>query len=502
MKELLEPYSADTVTFQSLLRPALTPVLQNRDYDCLVEELRQLDDNLTQGRLEKLAIRFGLSKLPPDASEAQRHKQAKFAVFSLRVELLRHLVGVPSFRAFSTTLASSDLLSDFCGCRSLVGVKWTSKSTLQRASVFFRDEDLRAINARLVELAGDRDNCIQLGVKQAEDLSVCLVDSTCLEANIHFPVDWALLGDVTRTLLKAVKLIRAEGLLNRMPHSPGRLHRDMNKLCMEMTHARRKKGAAKARKKILRKMKRLLKRVGAHALKHRNLLEERFRETRFSRARAEQVIRRIDEQLELLPQVIEQAHERIIGGRLVKNHKKILSVYETDIAVIVRGKAGAQVEFGNELFIAESPGGMLIDYMLYGKTAPWEGDKLIESVRRQHSLKRRQDLEWVVADRGFDGAATRGALQAAEVSSHICPKSPEELEARLNEPDFCRWQTRRAGTEARIAIVKNHGGGRVWRAKGLKHRRLAVGWSVLAHNLAWISRKVRKERLEAQAKAA
>ena len=50
--------------------------------------------------------------------------------------------------------------------------------------------------------------------------------------------------------------------------------------------------------------------------------------------------------------------------------------------------------------------------------------------------------------------------------------------------------------------MKNHGGGRVWRAKGLKHRRLAVGWSVLAHNLAWISRKVRKERLEAQAKAA
>ena len=83
------------------------------------------------------------------------------------------------------------------------------------------------------------------------------------------------------------------------------------------------------------------------------------------------MIGRIDEQLDLLPQVIlEQAHERIIGGRLVKNEKKILSAYEGDIAVIVRGKAGAQTEFGNELFIAESPGGMLIDYMLYGKTAP------------------------------------------------------------------------------------------------------------------------------------
>ena len=502
MNELLEPNSADTVTFQSLLRPALTPVLQNRDYDRLVEDLRQLDDNLIQGGLEDLAIRFALSQLPPGASDTVRNRKAQFALYALRVELLRHLLGLPGFEAFSMTLASSDLLSDFCGCRSLVGVRWTSKSTLHRASKLFTDEQLRAFNTRLVELAADQSKCYRLGVEQAEDLSVCLVDSTCLEANIHFPVDWVLLGDVTRTLLKAVKLIRAQSLLHRMPDSADRLLRRMNKLCMEMTHTRHRKGGPKARKKILRKMKRLLKRVGAHALRHRNLLEARFKETRFSRARAEQVIRRIDEQLELLPQVIEQAHERIIGGRLVKNHKKILSVYERDIAVIVRGKAGAQVEFGNELFIAESPGAMIIDYMLYGKTAPWEGDKLIESVRRQHSLKRQQDLEWAVADRGFDGAATRRALQAARVSSHICPKSPLELEVRLKEPDFCRWQTRRAGTEARIAIVKNHGGGRVWRAKGLKHRRLAVGWSVLAHNLAWIGRKVRKERLEAQAKAA
>ena len=47
-----ETYSTDTVTFQSLLRPALTPVLRNRDYDRLVADLRQLDDNLTQSGLE------------------------------------------------------------------------------------------------------------------------------------------------------------------------------------------------------------------------------------------------------------------------------------------------------------------------------------------------------------------------------------------------------------------------------------------------------------------
>ena len=150
-----EAYSTDTVTFQSLLRRALTEVLNNCDFDQLVADLKQLDNNLIQGGLEKLAIHFELSKLPPDASGALRHRQAMFAVFSLRVELLRHLLGVPSFRAFSMTLASSDLLSDFCGIRSVFGVKWTSKSTLHRASQLFTDEQLHAFNTRLVELAGD-----------------------------------------------------------------------------------------------------------------------------------------------------------------------------------------------------------------------------------------------------------------------------------------------------------------------------------------------------------
>jgi hypothetical protein len=35
-----------------------------------------------------------------------------------------------------------------------------------------------------------------------------------------------------------------------------------------------------------------------------------------------------------------------------------LSLYETDTRVIVRGKAGASVEFGNTLLLAEQPDGV------------------------------------------------------------------------------------------------------------------------------------------------
>jgi hypothetical protein len=63
--------------------------------------------------------------------------------------------------------------------------------------------------------------------------------------NIHFPVDWVLLKDVALTLLKALQLIRKEGLRHRMPYEAEKFIRQMNRLCIEMTHSRRKKRSRK-----------------------------------------------------------------------------------------------------------------------------------------------------------------------------------------------------------------------------------------------------------------
>ena len=260
-----------------------------------------------------------------------------------------------------------------------------------------------------------------------------------------------------------------------MDDLPEQLSKLMNRLCLEMTHSRGKTGAKKARKTILRNMKTLLKRIGRHAQRHRDLLEKNYAQTNLSEAQGVRIITRIDEKLAQLPKVIEQAHERIIGERQLKNGDKILSAHETDIDVIVRGKASASVEFGNERLLGESEGGLIVDYMLYGKSAPSEGKKLMESVERQQELKVDVKLSTVVADRGFDAANTLAWLESKSITSQICPKSPQALREPLRDAEFSRWQTRRGSTEARIAILKKHTGGRVWRAKGLAHRRLAVG---------------------------
>lgn len=492
----------ETIEIQTWLSPALTPVLSNRDYERFAGDLRSIDAMLRQSALEPMAVEFALEGLGEDAGHRQRRGRAEFAVFALRAEILRHLLGMPSFAAYSTTLASSDLLSEFCGCRSIAGIKWTSKSSLQRAASLFSDEQLRELNVLLVQTAGSSDYCAMLGLERAADLSVCLIDSTCLEADVHHPTDWVLLRDVARTLLKAVELIRREGLRNRMAEGPEELMRQMNRLCIEMTHTARKPGSKKARKRAFRKMKRLLKRVGRHARAHRDLLDGLFARTGLSRAQADKVAARVDEMLALIPQVCRQAHERVVGGRQVPNAEKILSAYDPDIDVVVRGKAGASVEFGNELSLAESPEGLIMDYFLYGKGAPGEGEKMRRSVERQQELEVDDDLEALVGDRGYDGKRNVDTLEEQGIASMICPKDPAKLAERLEDPEFSLWQRRRGGTEARIAILKNHGGGRVWRAKGLGSRRQCLGWSVLAHNLAWARRRQKAQGSQAPPKAA
>jgi len=327
-----------------------------------------------------------------------------------------------------------------------------------------------------------------------------LPEAICLEANIHFPVDWVLLSDVSKTLLKAVTLIRQRGLKHRMPSSPEELTRQMNRLCIEMTHSRRRADGKKRRKATLRSMKKLLKSIGKHAEVHRELLELRREETDLSPAQAGRICERIDQMLAQLPDVIKQAHERIIGERQVESRDKILSVHQGDLHVIVRGKANKQVEFGNGLLLCESPDGFILDYKLYRDRPPSDAAMLSQSVDKQNSYDIDVEVKTVVGDRGFATKATANKLKCADIENHTCPRNPDELGQRMKDPTFASWQRRRGSTEARIAILKNNGG-RVCRAKGFDHRAMAVGWGVLAHNLWWIARIVRENR-DAEAVAA
>ena len=447
------------------------------------------------------AVELALEDFPSD-DEAARNRRAGFAIECLRIEIVRHLLGLVSFRQTARMICSSDLLAEFCGLRAIDGIRGAAKSTIERRSKILTEEQLRQLLGKLTEVCGNAELAGMIGLDEAVPMDVCLVDSTCLDANIHYPVDWLLLRDVSLTLLKALKLIREAGVKARMPEDPKEFAAQMNKLCMDMTHSRRKKGSGKRRKTILRRMKRLLRTIGEHALRHKEKLEKQFEKTRFTEVQTKRIRERIEGKLDQIDTVIKQAHERIIGGRCLANKDKVLSVHESDIAIIKRGKAGRDVEFGNTLFISENQQGYITDWKLYGDSSPSESKQLAESLERREGLGLSEPVKAVCTDRGFAGKSTSALLEKLEIFDASCPRDVNVLRKRMNEPDFRHLQKRRGGTEARIAILTNRWlGGRV-RAKGVKNRALAVGWGVLAHNLWFIARKLADLRAGRAASAA
>ncbi len=412
------------IAIQCLLRPALTVVDRCLDYDNFRATIDRIDRLLIDSEVESQAIELALEGWQPMGLKARRQR-ASFAIKALRMDTLGHLLGGISFRHLSRALGSSDLLADFCRVRQIDGIRGISKSTLERASKFFSEEQLRALHRTLTEVVGDALLARQVGLDKPIDTTICLIDGTCLEANIHWPTDWVLLKDVAGTLLKAIRLIREKaGVRHRMPIEPEPLARQMNRLCIQMTHSRRRKDSARQRKGILRQMKKLLKRIGEHARSHRELLQACWEQSDYSEKQVQQILARMERMSEQIPVVIKQAHERIIGGRQVKNAEKVLSVYELDVQVIVRGKAGQEVEFGNTLFLGESVEGYLLDWKLYGSRTPSENEQMQESLQRQNRFNLEEPIAAMCADRGFASQRARRQLAQEGIYDALCPRDP------------------------------------------------------------------------------
>jgi hypothetical protein len=499
---------------QMQLRPKLPVVVGNVDYQQFEAQLIRIDELLGSSGLEdqfveqqveawiesgkEHARRTGQSYRLPSAKQINRYR--RFVRQALRCNIARNLTEKP-YRAFSRRVAESPLLQWFCDVGQLEIVKVPSKSQLHRYETVAPEQKVRELVNDLNRLAAAaaHEGGHPLQLAEAADIEIFLADTTCLPANVHFPVDWVLLRDGVRTLVEALVLIRRHGLKHRMPEPEGYL-RDINRLSMQMTHSRRKAGAVKSRKKILRKMKRVSKQVAAHAVRYIELLQQRWPQTDLTQRQAQQIIRRMKQIVDRLPQARRQAHERIIGGRKVANAEKLLSLYDPDIHVIVRGKAGAEVEFGNSLYVAEQNEGLIVDWKLYREQAPSDATILEDSLDRMHETFERYPLG-VGADRGFARKATSRRLERLDIYDGICPRSPQDLRERLKEEAFCDLQRRRGQTEARIGILKNDFLGQPPRQKGFVSRELAVAWAVLTHNL-WVLARLAKAEPQELAQAA
>lgn len=479
--------NAEILAWQPELRPALPCVYGPIDFREFRDQLIAIDQLLDKGGIEERFVRLADAEQGNHRNVTARLRFAQASGLALRCNLARKLTGL-DYREFAVRCAESSLLQWFLRINKVDNIKTPSKSTLERFDKWVSAQAMTAFNQMIFAAAcGEQAREDALGLSAPLDDTEIWFDSTCLKANIHFPVDWLLLRDATRTLMKATALIRRSGPKQRMPAGPEDFLRRMNNLAMGMSAANRQAGSKPTRKKILRSMKTLQGKIAAHARTHRDLLANPGAETTLSAKQAAVVVARIDAVLAQLPAAIKQAHERIIGERTVPNAEKILSLYEPDVAVQVRGKAGARVEFGQKLWLGETREGMIADYRLE-KEAPADTTLVPPAIKRVLAAGVKLKRMW--GDRGLFSKANEGVLENHGIKSGLCPRDPKILRTRLeSDPELGAGLRRRGATEARIAIFKNCFAGSPCLAKGFAHREQAVGWAVLAHNLWVLARR-------------
>lgn len=481
-------------------------------------ELETMDEILQRSGLDGFVLEQVLAQREKESKDDKAYHRGLLSFMcntrsAFRISILRAHKKCASVRDLEITLADSPLEQWFCYLENFDQTKAPSKSSIDRAKNVFTPEIMDQAAAMLLQKAAsapDTDDSTMekamnlLGFEMPVNLVEVWYDSTCHSPNIHFPVDWVQLGDCCRTLLKAIRTIRRHGIKNRMQKGGvDKLLHDLNVLNIAMANARRRKDSKKLRKKILRSMKKFADRMALHARTHRDLLEEnRSTYTNLTPGKAAHILSQINHVLDLLPKAKKQAHERIIGERRVANEDKILSIYEPAVKVIKRGKSGSEVEYGNQLLIGENRDGLIIHWELFEDVRSDSG-RLIDAIEKTEKIIGAK-LERVTGDRGFSDEKTeiQLATERPDLINHVCPRSIEKMKEKKMDPEFGRSQTRRAQTEARIAILTNsYQRGRSL-SKGLNSQRQELRWVMLSHNLRKLASKLIAEREANQAAAA
>jgi hypothetical protein len=501
-----------TITIQGNLCQPLKKVRRCKDYQLEAGLLSDIDEILRISGLEVSFIQRSMVRFRAECQEKRARGQKtldgpdRVASFqersgqALRCMVLKALLGV-DYRTLSKLLVHSELYRRFCVLGDFEEIRVPGKSTLRDYSEWLPAEEMEAFLRQVLEAAGDREKALAMGLEQELDLSMAWMDSTCLEANVHYPVDWVLLRDAVRSLVAAILTIRRHGIVHRMPEPKGFMSK-MNALAMGMAAAgRNRKSGKKERKRLVREMKQLSQVVEKHARRYRGFLDTRLEESDLSKGQAAAVARRMDNVLGQMAEVRRQVHERIIGERQVADGEKILSLYERDIHVVVRGKAGAAVEFGNTLLIVENVDGFIMDHDLKQERVPKDTTMLLERLPKLREATGGR-LKGIGADRGFDSKRVSKALEEGGIGNFVCPRNPRELEKRLKEDAKFGWMLKRRGqTEGRIGILKNVFLDETPRAKGFENRRMQVAWGVLANNLRVLAR-LRRQAAAAKAELA
>jgi IS5 family transposase len=436
-------------------------------------ELAQLDELLDDDELFKL-VKADLVKRYPNSGKLGRHSTPVEVI--LRMLVVKRLYGF-SYEQTERFVCDSIVLRQFC---RLYLESAPDDTTLIRWANTVGAETIEALNDRAVELARS------LKVTRARKLRV---DSTVVETNVHHPTDSRLLSDgvrvVSRLLRRAKKALDEDA--TRLGKEAFRTrNRSVRRLTKKLHRMALRKGekAAEELQEAYRKLVRITRSSCAQA----KLVSRALRDRTDSHSR--RLADHLEHFLPLLERGIDQAVRRVLEGEQVPAKDKVLSLFEPHTMIITRRKVGKPREFGRKVLLDEVDGGIISRYEVLSE-AGREHPHLPESIEgHRERFGRAPDL--LTGDRGLYSKEGEEAAKKAGIRRVALPQSGRPTKKR-KEYEEQRWFKRafafRAGIEGRISVLRRGYALERCLYHGEEGMGRWVGWGILVHNLAKISKK-------------
>ena len=305
------------------------------------------------------------------------------------------------------------------------------------------------------------------------------MDTTVIEANIHYPTDTGLLADGIRVITRTVKKLKKAGAgigSKFVNHT-----RKVKKICLRVSRLF-KGGASQSRTGLAKAQQQLIEIAKEVIARGREVITE-IEELGGKQSR---LILRQRRQLEgwlrVTEKIVEQT-EQVVKGRL-RIPRRVVSIFDTGARPIRRGKAHADTEFGRKVLIVETDHGIITTHKVLEEN-PADATLLKIGVKGHRRLFGKR-LKAVAADRNFYSKANETWLRRGGVKQVGIPVRGKAGKERLKEqrqPWFRRLQRFRAGLEGRISLLKRAFGLDRSLMRGNRGAEIWVGQGIFAYNL-------------------
>jgi len=320
----------------------LVPKLKLQMEPELLELDRLLDDDVLFRRLKADLVRRY-----PNSAKLGRHSTPVEVI--LRMLVVKRLYGW-SYEQTEHFVCDSIVLRQFC---RLYLESAPDDTTLIRWANLIGADTIEELNERVVELARS------LKVTRGRKLRT---DGTVVESNVHYPTDDTLIADGVRVISRLVG--RAKDLIHEgvSKEHKGEPFRDRSLSAKRLVHKigrmalRRTEQAQASHQASYGRLVEVARASMKQAGQVRTLLEEV--------PSARKISEEISHFAHLLEQTISQTSRRVFKGERVSAKEKLVSIFEEHTAIIRRGKAGKETEFGRKVWLSEVDGGIVSGFWI------------------------------------------------------------------------------------------------------------------------------------------